>query len=116
MSISALILAAASVLIAVVIWLCGAGVIRRNPIVGLRLPALFASDDAWKAGHRAGVLPTIAAAVICVILTIVVAVSPTTFGAVGDGIILAVLVAGVVVATILGNRAAYRSIESTVQG
>ncbi|MER8025219.1 SdpI family protein [Glutamicibacter protophormiae] len=32
---------------------CAAGRITRNHWAGYRLPALFASDEAWRAGHAA---------------------------------------------------------------
>jgi hypothetical protein len=44
--------------------LCATGVIPRNHIVGLRLPALFLGDDAWRAGHRAAVMPAAIGAVV----------------------------------------------------
>lgn len=34
------------------LWLCGRDVIPRNRVVGIRLPALLASDAAWRAGIR----------------------------------------------------------------
>ncbi|WP_308492526.1 hypothetical protein [Microbacterium terrisoli] len=53
------ILAGASLAVAVLMWLCAIGVIRRNPIVAIRIPSLFASDQAWQAGHHAALPVTI---------------------------------------------------------
>lgn len=50
--------------VAVLIVLCGRGVIRRNGAIGLRLPAIMASEDAWEAGHRAAVAPAFAGALV----------------------------------------------------
>jgi hypothetical protein len=100
-----LIVTVVSILAAVMVGLCAAGRIGRNPIVGLRLPALFASDEAWTSGHRAGVLPTVSAAAICVVAAIVVAVFPS-LAMIGTYVVLIVLVAGVVMAGVVGSRAA----------
>lgn len=35
----------------------GRGAIPRNHLVGVRLPPLLRNDVAWRAGHRAAVLP-----------------------------------------------------------
>ncbi len=49
-----LILAVASVL---VIGLAASGDLKRNRIIGIRTAATLSSDDAWRRGHRAGLLP-----------------------------------------------------------
>lgn len=49
-----LILAVASV---AVIALAAAGVLHRNRVVGIRTSVTLSSDDAWRRGHRAGLLP-----------------------------------------------------------
>ncbi|GGL79236.1 SdpI family protein [Glutamicibacter protophormiae] len=53
---------------------CAAGRITRNHWAGYRLPALFASDEAWRAGHAAALAPSwtgfacTAAAAACTLL------------------------------------------------
>ena len=44
-------------LLAVISTLAARGTLRRNHGMGIRLPALFASDAAWQAGHAAAVTP-----------------------------------------------------------
>ncbi|MCD2169558.1 SdpI family protein [Microbacterium sp. JC 701] len=46
------------------LWLCGRDVVPRNRVVGIRLPALLASDAAWRAGHSAAVGPAGAGALV----------------------------------------------------
>jgi len=35
----------------------GAGKLRANGVIGIRIPAVMRSEAAWKAGHAAGVVP-----------------------------------------------------------
>lgn len=104
-----IVLGAASIAVAVGVILCAAGVIRRNPWVGLRIPSLFASDAAWKAGHRAAVLPVLCSTVVNVVLAILaltmMAASP---GTVLIWVALVVLLAGTIIGAVLGSRAARR--------
>ena len=92
-------------------YLAASGKLRRNGMVGLRIPSTLASDAAWRAGHRA--------AVPIMWLTVPVAIA----GSVGVAIIhpgpqptarlflgLAVSVMGVIaiVATVVASKAARR--------
>ena len=63
MIIGTIALAVTGIVVAILVALCSSGTIGRNPVVGIRVPALLASDEAWKGGHRAAVLPTVVAAI-----------------------------------------------------
>jgi hypothetical protein len=99
------ILTAAAIAAAVIVALCGTGVVARNPLVGLRLPSLFASDEAWRCGHRAATAPTLAAAVVCSGLSASAMAAPT-FAAPAAVVALVVLLLGLAVAVVLAGRAA----------
>lgn len=103
--VAASLIAVAAVVVAVVSALAAAGLLRRNSVAGIRIPSLYASDAAWRIGHRAAVLPTVAAAIVCIVLTIVVLVDPN-FAVVGAILETAVLVIGVLAGTALASRAA----------
>jgi hypothetical protein len=83
-------------------------VIRRNPLVGIRIPSFFESDEAWMRGHRAAILPTVIAAVLVVIVTIVGYALPS-FGDLAATIVnVLLLLAGVIAGAMLGSRALSR--------
>ena len=103
--VGASLLAVAAVVVAAVAALAATGRLRRNPVAGIRIPSLSASDAAWRIGHRAAVLPTAAAAVICVALAVVKLVNPL-FEVVGSILQTVVLILGVLVRTGLASRAA----------
>jgi SdpI/YfhL protein family len=105
MVVGALVITVASVLVVVLVWLCAAGRIGRNPVVGLRVPALFASDETWTVGHRAALLPTVIAAVICVVFTAVAAAIPS-LASTATVVVVVALIAGVVVGAVQGSGAA----------
>ena len=107
------VLTAVAVLIAVLVGLCSTGRIPRNSLAGLRLPSLFASDRAWMVGHHAAVPPTAAAAVIVAVIGGITLVIPT-FEPAAIPIMLLVFLAGLIVASVLANRAA-RSTEHNAQ-
>ncbi|GAB3611570.1 hypothetical protein GCM10027414_36960 [Humibacter ginsengiterrae] len=98
MLIGIIVLGAASIAVAVGIILCAAGVIRRNPWVGLRIPSLFSSDEAWSAGHRAAVLPVVCSAVVNIVLAVLaLTVLPTAPSSVLLWVALIVLLAGTII-------------------
>lgn len=103
--VAALLLALAAVVVAVVAALAGSGRLRRNSVAGIRIPSLYASEAAWRTGHRAAVLPTVTAAVICVVLAIVVLID-SNLAFVGPILETAILVIGVLAGTALASRAA----------
>lgn len=43
----------------IVALLASRGTIPRNHILGIRLPPLFESDAAWRAGHAAAIMPAL---------------------------------------------------------
>lgn len=108
-----IVLSVVSVLGAVLIILCGVGVIPRNPWAGLRIPPLFASDAAWTAGHRAAIVPMVCGAVVNIVLAVL---ALTVFSGTTDSsggvmlviVALAVLVLGTIIGAVLGVRAANR--------
>ena len=103
--IGAVVVAILSIAVIVLIPLCAVGRIPRNPFIGLRLPALFVSDDAWKAGHRAAVLPSVCGGVVGVIASVLV-VTFQGSAAVWFAVAAAGLLVGVVIGAVLGIRAA----------
>ena len=103
--VGASLLAVAPVVVAAVAVLAATGRLRRNSVAGIRIPSLYASDAAWRIGHRAAVLPTVAAAVICVVLAVAELVDPD-FDVVGSILQTVVLILGVLVGTALASRAA----------
>jgi MFS-type transporter involved in bile tolerance (Atg22 family) len=105
--VGASLLAGAAVVVAVVAILAAIGRLRRNAIAGIRIPSLYASDAAWRIGHRAAVLPTAGTALICIALAGAVAADPR-FAVAGTAVETAVLVVGVLVGTALAGRAARR--------
>jgi hypothetical protein len=106
--VGALILTVVAVVIVIAIALCARGTIGRNPVVGIRVPAFFDSDEAWKLGHRAAVAPTIVAAFACAAVTIVAAVIPELGGTVPVFFALAFLLCGVIAGAIRGTRVIHR--------
>lgn len=47
-----------------------AGRIPRNHLVGIRLPSTQASDAAWRAGHRAAIVPSWIACVVLIVVDV----------------------------------------------
>lgn len=61
------------VALAIVAQAAGAGKIPRGHFIGIRIRSTLASDDAWRAGHRAAVLPAYICAVALVVVDIAAA-------------------------------------------
>ena len=96
------ILTIVSVAVTVLAVLCGRGRIPRNPWVGIRIPAFFTDDEAWRTGHHAAVLPMIVATIVsAVIATALPQLDTTTATLITAGVIIAGLIAG----AIRGSRA-----------
>ncbi|MDL9978049.1 SdpI family protein [Microbacterium candidum] len=101
----AVILVVAAYVVVLLIVLCGRGVIKVNGAVGLRVPALMASEGAWEAGHRAAVAPTIAGALVATLFLS----AATLMTGMRDIVVLPVLLAlvgGVAWGAVIGSRAA----------
>jgi hypothetical protein len=105
--VGAALLALAAVVVAAVTVVAGVGRLRRNSIAGIRIPSLYASDEAWMHGHRAAIVPTAASAIVCVVIAAILLTDPA-FALVGTILETAVLVIGVLLATVLAGRAARR--------
>lgn len=107
MSTGAIILAVVGLAFIPILALCGRGVIPRGWGVGIRLPAIQQSNAAWRAGHRAAVLPYAVFALVAV----GVAVLPLAVPALSDAdpaLTAVVIIAGLVAGGIVGSRAADR--------
>jgi hypothetical protein len=80
-------------------------------LVGIRLAALLASEQAWQHGHRAAVRPLTVAAVLGFLALVgsVVASGDVLWYLVFICIALAVVIIGVIVAAVVAVRAAKRA-------
>jgi len=112
---AALVTVLAATVIAATTWMAAAGRLRINPLAGYRFRYFLAGEDAWRAGHRAALLPTVIGAGALAAGGIASAVVDTddsaaacVFG--GCGILLAC----VVWATLRGNRAALDALATQV--
>lgn len=83
----------------------GRGWLTRNPVAGLRLPALMRSDEAWRSGHAAGVVPATIALAAAAGGSIAGLWTPWMYWA-----SVAVFVAGIVWVVAAASRAANASI------
>lgn len=88
--------------------LLASGTLGRNHLVGIRLPALLASEEAWQRGHQAAVRPlTITAVLALLALVGSVLVSRHVLEyLIFLGIALGIVIIGVVVAAVVAVRAA----------
>ncbi|KHK96038.1 hypothetical protein LK09_16950 [Microbacterium mangrovi] len=103
-------LAALIVVITIVVVLCAVGRIQRNPLVGIRVATFFASEEAWKVGHRAAIIPLVVAAV----LSFGVVALVSSFAEVGDiaGTLIncGLLLASVIWGAVRGSHAIRRQL------
>ncbi|PNW09070.1 SdpI/YhfL family protein [Microbacterium sp. AG157] len=110
MSTGAIILAVVGLAFIPVLALCGRGVIRRGWGVGIRLPAIQQSDAAWRAGHRAALVPyAVFAVAACGVALLPLAIP--TFADADPALTAVVVIAGLVVGGIIGSRAADRVVS-----
>ncbi|QGN33719.1 SdpI family protein [Microlunatus sp. Gsoil 973] len=86
------------------------GTIGPNPLVGIRLPALLASERAWQGGHRAAVRPLTITALVAFLALVgsVVAAGTVLWYLIFLCTALAFVIIGVVVAAVVAVRAARR--------
>lgn len=94
-----------AVLFIVIIPLCASGRIKNNPIVGIRLPSLRASQEAWERGHRAA-LPMVYLFSTLSIVSDLVCLLLQTPGVTGPLVAFVFLLAGFLFASIAATRAA----------
>jgi ABC-type branched-subunit amino acid transport system permease subunit len=69
-------LVVACVAMPVVMALCANGRIRLNHAVGIRIPPVTDSEDSWRRGHRAAVVPSTVFAVVSAAVLVLVLVVP----------------------------------------
>lgn len=106
--IASIVLLVATVGGAIVIQACAAGKIGVNPVLGIRLRHLMVNEGAWRAGHRAALVPSwIGAAVVVVFAA--VSLVPALSSAEQEAFVLSsaiLLLAALLVSTFLADRAA----------
>jgi hypothetical protein len=100
-------LAAVGAIIAVVACLGAGGRLPRNRIVGMRTSATLATDEAWKAAHRASAWSLGVAAVLTLSCGVWLLVSRPSDG-VAHGVTRAVMGVVVVVVVVVGGVQAHR--------
>lgn len=103
--VSVIVLAGVAVLVFVIAILCANGALPRNGGVGFRIPALMASDENWRKGHRAAIVPTAVGAVASVIAALVVVVQPS-LQSIGPVVATFTLVVPLIWATLRANHVA----------
>ena len=94
-----------SVAVTVLAVLCGRGRIPRNPWVGIRIPAFFTDDEAWRTGHHAAVLPMIVATIVSAVIAIIATALPQLDTTTATLITAGVIIAGLIAGAIRGSRA-----------
>lgn len=99
-------LALAGALLLATAWLGARGRLRRNKVLGIRVPSTLRSDAAWAAAHRAAAAPFAAAGVVA-LLGAVAAAGASDETTPPIAIVTVTLVtAATVVAGVRGHRAA----------
>ena len=66
-------------LVAVICFAAARGTIALNSVVGLRVPALTRSEDAWRSGHAAGQVPAVVAFVVALVFSMLGLASPLAY-------------------------------------
>lgn len=94
--------------LAVTCVVAGRGRLARNRYFGVKLPALERSDEAWRAGHAAAVLPAMVAFVVAAVASIVGLIAPAIYC-----VTIVVAIAGVVWVFARATAAARRQEPST---
>lgn len=111
MEIVAVVLTALSIVFAVAMPLCAAGLVRRNRLFGLRFWPITGSDAAWRIGHRAATAPAAVTAAVSIIAYVLSLSRPDAWTA--SVLVLAGLqIGGVAWATAAGTRAVHRADRS----
>ena len=108
MFVASIVLLLAAISMPIVIQACANGRIRVNPIAGIRIRNVMASEAAWRAGHKAAVVPSWIGAGLAVVLSLVSlypAFPPATQRAIGVAAAV-VLVVALTVGAFQANRAA----------
>ncbi|WP_420897920.1 SdpI family protein [Cryobacterium algoricola] len=100
-----MVLASVAVLVLLVTILCAVGIVPRNRAAGIRIPALLASDEGWRRGHRSAILPTAVGAFASVAMAIACLVQPS-LQSYGPALVTLTLVAPLAWAVFRANRTA----------
>lgn len=109
MNVIGLLIAAFAVVCYLSVSLPASGRIARGGLVGLRIPSTKRSDAAWLAAHRAALPMTTGVAAITSLLGILIAfeVTPLDLSPEAAALVaLAIAVGGLLVATVIADRAA----------
>ena len=96
---------ALAVIFMVIIPLCASGAIKANRFVGIRWPALQASEAAWERGHRAAIPATFIGGALAIAVGVVFLFFPET-GALGPIMSFVFLLTGFGAASRAANKAA----------
>jgi hypothetical protein len=59
--------------------LAGQGTLPLNGLVGIRLPALMSSDERWRAGHQAAVVPSVIIFVVALAFSLLGLIAPVAY-------------------------------------
>lgn len=73
----AILLALAGAALLATAWLGARGRLRRNKLLGIRVPSTLRSDAAWAAGHRAAAVPFALGGLVSVAGAVAVALADT---------------------------------------
>lgn len=108
MLIPLIVLPLTALLIAIASQLGGDGRIRRNGMIGIRIPSTMSSEAAWKAGHRAATVPAWIGfgATTTIAIAVSIAVGLTHVSVVALVILLVVVLAAALWSTLAAQRAA----------
>jgi hypothetical protein len=100
-------------LLAVIVCVASArGSWHRSRWLGIRTPLLLASDDAWVAGHRAAILPSIVGFVVSVAVALAGLLGPSPWVVPAKFILVAVFISTVVAMFVVAQRAARTKVGS----
>lgn len=58
-------------LVVLICWAAGSGMLQANSTIGIRIPPVTLSDAAWKAGHAAGRIPALVAFAVSLVCSAV---------------------------------------------
>jgi uncharacterized membrane protein len=103
----AVVLIAADLIVAIVVVLAARGVIRRNPVAGIRTGRTRRSEAAWEAAHRAALVPSTVSAGVSLLLAIgAIVASGAPTAAVLLAFAVVAILAGAVWSIVVAERAA----------
>ncbi len=110
MGVASVVILLVSVAFPLVIHACATGRIKVNPLAGIRIASVMASEDAWRAGHRAA-LPSIWVGAPIAVLFAALSIIPSLSEGTRSTLLLVaagMLIVTVIVGGVFANRAALR--------